>query len=77
MPRRNKDRPSRKERDERIRRLRADDPFNGDREALIEHLIARLQRHAEALGPEELLRRVRERGLEPRLTARQLLEDLA
>jgi hypothetical protein len=65
MPRKNKDRPSRRERDDRIRRERADDPFGGDTEALRAELFRRLMRHREALGMEELRRRVRARGLDP------------
>ncbi|GGY53149.1 hypothetical protein [Parvularcula lutaonensis] len=42
-----------------------DDPFNGDTEALKRELERRLLRHAQALGTEELLRRVRARGLTP------------
>ncbi|MEM1380102.1 MAG: hypothetical protein AAGH41_05690 [Pseudomonadota bacterium] len=45
--------------------MRIRDPFNGDTEALKRALAARLQRHYDALGMDELMRRVRARGLEP------------
>ena len=42
-----------------------DDPFGGDTEALKRELERRLLRHADKLGREELIRRIRARGLEP------------
>ena len=50
-----------------------DDPFDGDTEALKRELERRLRRHAEALGTEELLRRVRARGLTPPTLGLELL----
>ncbi|GGY55256.1 hypothetical protein [Parvularcula lutaonensis] len=76
MPRNHRQKASRKKRDERIKRANLDDPFNGDTEALKAHLIAKLAHHARTLGREELLRRVRERGLEPPASAQELLDAL-
>ena len=65
LPRKLKERPSKAQRDDRIRRARLEDPFNGDTEALRAFVKARLLLHAERLGKDELLRRLRARGIEP------------
>ena len=65
IPRKRNERPSRPQREERIRRERANDPFNGDTEALKAEIDRRLLRHARILGYDELCRRLRARGLEP------------
>lgn len=45
--------------------INPDDPFDGDVEAARRELERRLLRHADKLGREELIRRIRARGLEP------------
>ena len=57
IPRKCRIRPSRSQREERLRREREHDPFNGDTQALIAELDRRLLRHAQILGYEELCRR--------------------
>ncbi|MEM9839997.1 MAG: hypothetical protein AAF830_12705 [Pseudomonadota bacterium] len=65
MPRRRKEKPSPKAREERIRIRFLDDPFMGDRDALVAELERRLDNHFNKLGPVELRCRIIARGLEP------------
>lgn len=75
MPRRNRERPSRKKRAERIERQKPWEPFGGDRELIIAEIKRRLQRHIDCTGLEELIRRIRARGLEPPPAALALLAE--